>query len=545
MSKPKARSLKLLDEGARPGPSHGSPTLPATPLARFAGGGPERAGADKNVCLTAWVGLMWLFASSAVHAGFFSVNEVVVHGAPPRKLYGVFEGPAREPTEFVPCVEASVKARAPIRGKDIVAKAYFFDAAGRTMGVPAKPAAAQRGGIDRYALPAIFPKNDEERLFFRLPGGGGAGVAHVVVVFGDAKEADARVWPRGSYQGFDFAERALVEGKGGGPGGERKPAMDPVVEHVVEPESGLQSKITLFLRPPEGVSQGGDVAGVLGLCALADNVEGVRRQLQGIEAGKEVQGLIGFAQRKKLAILAWGARTVWDRGASYDELSREDRKRWDKEFDEVAQSWERGVKFLCRKYGLPERDFLLWGSCGGGQWAHRLAMRKPEYFLAVHMHIPSSYDAPTPGGQRLLWLLTTGELDGGYERSLRFYAACREAGYPIIFKPLIGVGHQGSPIADELGRRFFDYALAVRDRRLGEAPKGPLDNLRQSDDVSVADFREAPFFGDFLNQACYPAAERHRIPEGLEVPLPTKILADAWAKFEPPASEAGTGARPR
>ena len=123
-----------------------------------------------------------------------------------------------------------------------------------------------------------------------------------------------------------------------------------------------------------------------------------------------------------------------------------------------------GVRELGDKYGIPQKNFLLWGNCGSAQFAARLCLRKPEYFLAIHVHMPGSYDKPTPEAAKVLWCLTIGELEGGYERSKRWVKTVRGMGYPIVYKAIPGLGHAGHPDA-ALGFEFFEFALLQENKR--------------------------------------------------------------------------------
>jgi hypothetical protein len=151
-------------------------------------------------------------------------------------------------------------------------------------------------------------------------------------------------------------------------------------------------------------------------------------------------------------------------------------------------------------------------------------LHKPERFLAVQMHISTSYDAPTPGANRILWLLTTGELDSGCDRARRFYAAARAIQYPIIFKAIIGLGHGASPVADRLGVRFFQYALDMKSRR---DASGASDRPTA---IDLSGFSASPFYGDLMNQQMFSQQDKAMIPVEFLVPLPTRDIADAWNK---------------
>ena len=229
---------------------------------------------------------------------------------------------------------------------------------------------------------------------------------------------------------------------------------------------------------------------------------------------------------------------MWDPHKSWDDLSPDTALATDQAFDQVAHAWEQGVKYFVDQYGIPSSGYLLWGMSGSAQYACRLALRKPDYFLAVHVHIPSSFDKPTPEGRKVLWCLTTGELESGHKRSLRFYAQCRALGYPMIYKAIMRLGHAGSPIADDIGLKFFDYALSVSDKRVAydASLNNPLTQfqLAQTDDNQIKpwldSFCRPAYVGDSVNQRMFPYEQQDMVPVGFRVPLPTKAIADAWNK---------------
>jgi pimeloyl-ACP methyl ester carboxylesterase len=244
---------------------------------------------------------------------------------------------------------------------------------------------------------------------------------------------------------------------------------------------------------------------------------------------------LDFADQHNMAVLTWGTVDAWNNTVNTEEMAHREQEEFDRNFDLLADAWGRGVAQLGQETGIPQKDYLLYGISRGAQWAHRLALRKPDYFLAVHIHIPSTFDTPTATGNQTLWLVTTGEQEYGYERAQQFYHECRALGYPIIFKAIIGLGHADSSIEHALGFKFFEYALSVRAARDSwlEAMNNPFrSRLSQSwpPETWLAAFRAPPFYGDFLNQDCYPANQIDMIPVVLRVPLPTKELAELWNK---------------
>ena len=96
--------------------------------------------------------------------------------------------------------------------------------------------------------------------------------------------------------------------------------------------------------------------------------------------------------------------------------------------------------------------------------------------------------------------------------------------YPIVFKAEVGLGHADSPQADQLGIRFFEYALAVKAKR----DAANAGDLTDSQSLDFSAFNNSPFYGDLMNQGMFPAHEKSMIPGGFLVPLPNRDIADAW-----------------
>jgi hypothetical protein len=451
-------------------------------------------------------------------------------------VWHFFEKEKLHPPEFRECLEVEVSTADNIRSAQTYARAYFFDKNNKIIASELAPSKSGKRSEPKsqFAEPIFLYKGKSVRLFFEIPDGIKQSAWKAVIVFGDKNEAQAVTYPatESSFL-LSYPEKQLVESKVSRLVSREVP-MDPLLEDVVQTGIKQHPKITLFLRPPNGVTDGHDVKGVLAMCLLGSSVEDIRRKLQGTDPAVEVGGFLKFADKYKLAVLCWGAQVVWNPRANFDELDRASALNLDQAFDRVADAWQRGVDELCDKYALPKRNFFLMGTCAAGQWAHRLAMRKPDYFMAVYIHIPSSFDRPTPEASKILWLLTTGELDGGYEHSKRFYSACRNSGYPIIFKPIIGLKHANSPIADNLAMKFFEYALSVKTQR--EQYDLKLNSSRQLNPVKtehvpwLQSFSDPPFYGDYINQDMFPKEQMKIIPEEFRVALPTKDLAAAWNK---------------
>ena len=288
------------------------------------------------------------------------------------------------------------------------------------------------------------------------------------------------------------------------------PAAADVPEVISETfDTGdAQRDLTLRLLRPSG-----EVAGVLVLVSPGER--GIESSLAG---GGYLGYLIEFAKERNLAVIAFGqtANAGWDRNVSAADLARRDASKLDRKFDDIAREWSRIATRFAIKHELPKDGWLLYGFCGGAQYAHRLALRQPQHFKAVHVHWGGSYDIPTPHGSSLVWLVTSWADEPAYVAAQRFYQACLAQKYRIILK-----GHVRGQKAEtdlepnenpqaELSRRFFDFALNQ---------PAPLKH-------------EAEYLADYINEIVLPAGQASWVPRKQAIWLPTRELAEAWGKIE-------------
>ncbi len=491
-----------------------------------------------KICVLAFCWLATAFPAAGDALDFFTIQSVKFVAKPPKRGFAIYRPGVIKPDKtreqvFHPFLEVMVQTKEQTRSDNLYAKAYYYDQSRKFIEKTDKPYPVGHGTQQPYPMPVFFPKTKAETLYFAVP----TNVLvtrdwQVVVVFGDDQAAAAAVYPRGMAASFNFPERNQFDKP---ERIERVAVNDPVIEHVVKTHNEKQPQITLFMRPPLGVTDISKADGVLAMCLLAGNVGEIKRRLQELETNDDVGNILRFAEKHNLVILCWGSRSLWNPRANWDEQSKQINRQMDETFDDVAKAWAKGVEELSRKYGMPDKGFLLWGMSGSAQYAARLVLRQPQYFLAVHIHVPSSFDKPTPEANRVLWCLTTGENEVGYERSLRFYSACKELGYPIVYKAIIGLGHAGHPIAEKLGLEFFEYALSVRDEKsksetgmsktFSNIGKG-LD--KQPNRPWPESFRTPAFVGDIVNQQIFPFEKVEMVPKDFRTMLPTKKLAETW-----------------
>lgn len=285
----------------------------------------------------------------------------------------------------------------------------------------------------------------------------------------------------------------------------------PIITRRVQTHSALQRQLTIFLRR----SKVTPAKGVLCLCVLANRPSDIKWRMLTASPRNEMGRLASFAETNNLALIVWGSRKgLWNPRLNWSELEWNERKKLDKEFDHVAAAWETAVLQLSRTYGFPQNGYLLWGYSGAAQYAQRLALRKPYFFRAIHIHVASSYDIPVPEGRNMQWCVTTGENENGYERSLRFLAEARRNGYPMIYKAYPGVGHAGCRAAETLGLECYHLALK---HTAGNSEWNRL-------------FIDPAYWGDVVNQTIWEKTDVNMIPLPFRTALPTEDITVAWSR---------------
>lgn len=477
----------------------------------------------------------FLFLPSAAD-DFFSIREITFYRRPPTNGIALYRITIQDdkPKEsiFLPFLKVSVSTKEQIASKKLFAKIYFFDDKGIFIEEIQSPAKVDRSdGYGNVSMPILFNKDKREFIYFAVP----ANVLslnkwHALVVFGDKESATFQLYPKNHYlqKNLSFSERSLVELN---KKVERIRDVNQIVEYVIDTGVASQPQITLFLRQPIGAESFSETKGVLALCLLAGSVPEMKKRLQEADVSDDLTSILKFAEKNNLAIICWGASSLWNPRANWDELERKENEKIDKNFNAVAKAWSQGITRLAKQYGLPEKNFLLWGMSGSAQYAARLALRQPEFFLAVYIHIPSSFDKPTIEANSVLWCLTTGEKETGYKRSLKFLEECQKLKYPIIYKAIPNLGHAGHPGAAKIGEEFFDYALTLREAKENYA-KTQNSQLRSKKIITHS--WQKPFYnplyqGDIFRQKVYPnTLEKSDIPPAILVSLPTETIANAW-----------------
>ena len=284
-------------------------------------------------------------------------------------------------------------------------------------------------------------------------------------------------------------------------------------------------ELKLFVRMPSSLMKGQVAKGVICFCTWQQEDTTLINRLKSTE-----DTLINFADRNSMAMITWNTASMLPEGVNISNITQEIEDKLQTKFSEFGEEWRAAIKKVCHEFKLQDKDMLLHGVSRGAVFAHQISMRYPQQFLAVHTHIGKHYNETLPKeAKNTFWLVTTGEVDGGYQDSFELYSKLKKIGAPTLFKAGENLGHSSRRDIEELGVAFFTYALNLRTHCENEKLKN-----RTHKDTPVSLFQNAvaapPWFGDFINQQAYQKGnpELDAIPVEQRVPLPTEDIAKAW-----------------
>ena len=401
--------------------------------------------------------------------------------------------------KFFPYLKVKVSSSVQTYWERMSGVAYYFSLDGKLLAQ--EDAFPVSRGTKSRAFPDYLQRDKPDYVYFKVPLEGDKKWCAVIAV-GDKDDRTVTTWPQGvNWHKFDFPEKESIVTNGN----ERHlDDVDPVDEFVFDTGLSSHPRITFMLRKPKGVQSYSDVKGVLTLCLLANRVEEVKERLQKAEMDDDLTGVLAYAEKRRLAVVCWGAWKYWDPYANWDELDRGVARGIADATRENSLAWVRGMKALALKYRLPQSGYLLCGFSASAQFSIRLAMCRPNLFKAVYAHIPSSFPKPMPLSNKVQWCLTTGEEEVGYNRSIEFLDAAQAAGYSMIYKAIPGLGHRSHPQADRICEAFFDFVTGIGTNGMSKV-----------------------YYGDVFRQIVVDEDEK-KLCGGIYVPLPSKQLVEAW-----------------
>ena len=149
---------------------------------------------------------------------------------------------------------------------------------------------------------------------------------------------------------------------------------------------------------------------------------------------------------------------------------------------------------------------LIFGFSAGAHVAHRFALWKPERVKAFVAYSAAWWDRPTDKLRDVPALIMCGEQDERLGATREFFERGLKLDLPFIWRAYRGVGHQMTPAVQRMAEAFLrHYACSAKNE---------------------------PQAGDVQTYRFVPAAQSNEIPSAVRITLPSRAVAEVWAKEE-------------
>jgi len=172
---------------------------------------------------------------------------------------------------------------------------------------------------------------------------------------------------------------------------------------------------------------------------------------------------------------------------------------------------ERALGELSEREKIPVGKVLMFGHSAGAHFVHRFAIWKPERVKAFVAYSAAWWSEPSEAMTHVPALIMCGEDDPRYEPTLQFMEEALTLGLPWIWRSYRGTGHEMTPAVQRMAEAFLAYYAGNESGGGGEGK------------------REA-FYGDIQTFQYVPVSEGDKIPEAVRVVLPSRKVAETWAR---------------
>lgn len=178
--------------------------------------------------------------------------------------------------------------------------------------------------------------------------------------------------------------------------------------------------------------------------------------------------------------------------------------------------------------GWPAAQFHLLGSGIGASIAQAWAYADPSRFLSVHLNGGGTYLDVDPAMSNTCWLLTTGGKNAGYDMTVKFYAAAKKAGWPVMFNSRLGASGGLDDWVWASGSEFFNYTRDMADLLRKEQTEGKPASAPSAAALIVKRLRESAFLMELDTRKVVHLADASLIPDEQRISLPTVQIEEAW-----------------
>lgn len=315
-----------------------------------------------------------------------------------------------------------------------------------------------------------------------------------------------------------------------------------IVAVDVRTSNNQQPLISFFIRYPKNYKPGERPNGVLTYVTWHRNKKSLK---QWMISRNSSDPYLNFADKHGIAIVTWNTAHLHAMSSDNISIDKHTMRDPDNLMEKSFRAWKRGIKILERDYQLPQENYFLYGPSLGAFWGQWYVMRNPQQFLAAHVHVSAAYVIPQKEANRCLWLISTTELDVGLTVSRQFYEQTKALNYPVLFRVYPNLAHATFPQQEALGAAFFEYAMKLQHERLNLLAKLSADLSTEEQvktnkhffDEQLEIFNSPPYYGNSDSGEVLPANQVDFIPTIKRVPIPDKLIAEAWGYFNDNAKE--------
>ena len=167
---------------------------------------------------------------------------------------------------------------------------------------------------------------------------------------------------------------------------------------------------------------------------------------------------------------------------------------------------EHALAEVARREKVNADKILIFGFSAGAHFAHRFALWKPERVKAFVAYSAAWWDPPSEKLRQVPALIMCGERDERLAATREFFERGLKLDLPFIWRSYRGVGHQMAPAIQRMAEAFLRY------HTLG--------------------MQAEPQAGDVQTYRFVPLAQSNAIPSAVRIILPSRAVAQVWAREE-------------
>jgi pimeloyl-ACP methyl ester carboxylesterase len=182
---------------------------------------------------------------------------------------------------------------------------------------------------------------------------------------------------------------------------------------------------------------------------------------------------------------------------------------------------EEALRELGLREGIVPGRILIFGMSAGAHFAHRFALWKPERVKAFVAYSAGWWSDPTEKLAGMPALIMCGENDLRYEATRTFFEKALALELPWVWRSYRHTGHEMTPAARQMAEAFLAYYA-----------KWEPPNARNTRTDAEGGTDATGFWGDVQTYRFVGEEEKEGIPPAVRVWLPSREVAEIWAKEE-------------